>query len=410
MEDKNIEKMYSQNILAAVVIVSIVIGALAGAVGGVYAISNPTVGTWIQENVFHTSPSSPDDSSILSRGTIQVEEDSATVDVVEQARPAVVSIVVKEDLSQLQESTSPLDNFFFNFPAPQGEQQVGAGTGFIISKDGLIVTNKHVVAESGRGGETAYTVILNDGTQYDATVVDSDPFNDLALVRIDATDLPTLELGDSDSLQIGQTVIAIGNALGEFTNSVTKGVVSGLSRTITAGDRSGASETLEDIIQTDAAINFGNSGGPLLNLAGQVIGVNTAISQEGQLIGFAIPVEQATKVVESVEKYGKIVRPYLGVRYVLVNEAVAKEKNLSVDYGALLIAGDNTSEPAVLADSPAAAAGLVEGDVILEIDGKKISSDRSLARTIQQYLPGDVVEIKVLHEGEEKTVSTTLDE
>ncbi|MFC1687832.1 S1C family serine protease [Patescibacteria group bacterium] len=409
-DKKNNGKIFTQNILITAIIASLVIGGISGGIFGVLATTNPTISSWVQQNVLGQDSLLTPGESIIGKGTIQIEEDSATVDVVQQVQPAVVSIVVKQDLSLLSNNTSPFGNFF-SFPtAPEGLQEVGAGTGFIISSDGLIVTNKHVVSNSQTSDSTEYTVILHDGTQYDATVLDTDPFNDLALVKVEATGLTKLELGDSESLQIGQTVIAIGNALGEFSNSVTRGVVSGLSRTITAGTSGGSSETLEDIIQTDAAINFGNSGGPLLNLAGQVIGVNTAISQEGQLIGFAIPINQAKKVIESVEKYGKIVRPYLGVRYILLNEAIAEENNLAVNYGALIVKGDTISELAIIPGSPADKAGLEENDIILEIDGKQISRDNSLARMIQKYSPGDTVSLKVLHDGEEIELTAVLAE
>lgn len=403
---------FTRNVLVSFLIVSFILGGLAGGIFGVYAVNKPQVSQWILKNIFNQQPTASS-GSILGNGTIQVQEDSATVDVVAQASPAVVSIVVKQDVSRLFNLSSPLDQLF-NTPQqnlPEGKQQVGAGSGFIISSDGLILTNKHVVSSgSGNADSTEYTVVLNDGKQYDAKVLDTDPFNDLALVKIDATGLPTLKLGDSDSLQIGQTVIAIGNALGQFSNTVTKGVVSGLARTITAGDSTGSAETLEGIVQTDAAINFGNSGGPLLNLAGQVVGVNTAISQQGQLIGFTIPINQAKKVIDSVQKYGKIVRPYLGVRYVLINETVAKENKLSVNYGALVLRGQDSTQLAVIPGSPADKAGIVENDIILEINGQKIDTDNSLAKLIQQFSPGDTVKLKILHDGQGKEVQATLTE
>jgi serine protease Do len=315
----------------------------------------------------------------------------------------VVSIVVTQDLSKYYNENSPF-NFFFNYP--QGEQEVGAGSGFIVSSDGLIVTNKHVVSTT----EAEYTVVLNDGTTYDAEVLAQDPTNDIAVVKVEASGLPVVELGDSDSIQIGQTVIAIGNALGEYSNTVTRGIISGLSRTVTAGDQYGALETIENTIQTDAAINPGNSGGPLLNLAGQVIGINTAISQEGQLIGFAIPSNEVIRDVESVQSSGRIVRPFLGVRYVLVNEAIKEANNLTVDYGALLVRGETAADLAVVPGSPADKAGLEENDIILEIDGVKINEDHSLAGLLAKYNAGDEITLKVLHDGQEKTVKATLTE
>jgi serine protease Do len=393
---------------------SVIFGGIAGLLFGTLAGSNFTVSTWVQKNIFGKTTAQTSAAVVADQKTLAVTEDSATVDVVKKVSPAVVSIVITQDLSKIYSATNPEAfpfNDFFNFDFPnqqdnQGEQEVGAGTGFIISSDGLILTNKHVV--STEGGE--YTVVMNDGKKYDATVVDTDPFNDVALVKIEAQNLTTVELGDSDTLQIGQTVIAIGNTLGEYRNTVTKGVISGLARTVTAGDGQGQSETLEDIIQTDAAINFGNSGGPLLNLAGQVIGVNTAINQSGQLVGFAIPINQVKKDIDSVQKNGKIIRPYLGVRYLLINEEVASQNKLSVDYGALIVKGSSSTELAVIPGSPADKAGLVENDIILEVNGQKIDQDHSLAGQLQKYSVGEAIELKVSHQGAEKTVTATLEE
>lgn len=349
--------------------------------------------------------------------TLSVQEESQTTDVVEKVSPAVVSIIVTKDLSKIysRDYASPFDDFFgfgwpFGFELPQrqipeGKQEVGGGTGFIISSDGMILTNKHVVDDK----EAEYTVLMNDGKKYDAKVLATDPVLDVAVVKIEAKDLPVAEFGDSDSIKIGQTVIAIGNSLGEFRNTVTKGVISGIGRTITAGSQSGE-ETIERAIQTDAAINPGNSGGPLIDLSGRVVGINTAMSREGQLIGFALPINEAKRVVESVKKYGKIVRPFLGVRYVLLNKEIAKANNLDVDYGALVSRGDARTDLAVLPGSPADKAGLVENDIILELNGTKISQDNSLASLIAKYAPGDKVKLKILHRGDEKTVEVTLQE
>lgn len=405
---------FAHRIVIMVAVTSFLVGSISGGIFGVVAVTQPRIAHWIERNILGTTSSLSTSQRSAGEGTIRIEEESGTINVVNDASPAVVSIVVNQDLSKVTNSTNPFGELFgfpFNTTPQEGLQQVGAGTGFIISSDGMIVTNKHVVNSSqGNGEATEYTVILNDGTKYDATVLDMDAFNDLALVKIEGTDLPTLELGDSETVQIGQTVIAIGNALGEFSNTVTKGVVSGLARTITAGDGQGSSETLEDIIQTDAAINFGNSGGPLLNLAGQVVGVNTAISQEGQLIGFAIPINQAKKVIESVQQYGRIVRPYLGVRYVLVTEAIAEQNALAVDYGALISKGEDETDLAVIPGSPADKAGIVENDIILEFEGNRITPETSLVSQIQLHNPGDTVRLKILHDGQEKEISVTLEE
>lgn len=359
---------------------------------------------------------------ILKQGdgvsTKVIEEESSTTKVVKEVSPSVVSIIITKDLSQIYNYTGPLPNedlfgFPFNFffqqpqqPAPQGKQEIGGGTGFVINQDkGLILTNRHVVADT----EAEYTVLSNDGRRFPAQVVARDTVNDMALVQIQDKTLPAVTLGDSDSLQIGQTVIAIGNALGEYRNTVTKGVISGIGRNVVASG-SGGSESLEGVIQTDAAINPGNSGGPLVSLQGQVIGINTAINREGQLIGFAIPSNEAKRLIDSYAKYGRIVRPYLGIRYVMITPQLVEANKLEVDYGALLVRGQTTQELAVVPGSPADKAGLVENDIILEIDGQKIDQDHSLVKALSKYQPGDAVKLKVYSKGESKDVTVTLEE
>jgi serine protease Do len=394
-----------RNMMVGVLVISLVFGSLAGILFGTLAGTNSSVAKWVQRNIFGQTIAQTSAASVTSQQTLSVTEDSATVDVVKKGSPAVVSIVITQDLSKIY-SASPFNFIFSNNQQQQGQQEVGAGSGFIISSDGMILTNKHVVDTT----DAQYTVVMNDGKKYDAKVLATDPLNDVALVKIDASNLPVVELGDSDSLQIGQTVVAIGNALGEYDNTVTKGVISGLARTVTAGDGQGQSETLQNIIQTDAAINFGNSGGPLLNLAGQVIGVNTAINQSGQLVGFAIPINQVKKDIQSVQQSGKIVRPYLGVRYLLINSEIAQQNKLTVDYGALIVRGSTTADVAVVPGSPADKAGLVENDIILEINGQKIDENHALTDQLQQFNPGDTVSLKILHDGLEKTIQATLGE
>ncbi|HLD19686.1 MAG TPA: trypsin-like peptidase domain-containing protein [Patescibacteria group bacterium] len=386
---------------------SIIAGALAGFVVAFVVIQNPTL---ISQKGGVLKTNSKDSDSILN-----VQEESQTVDAVQKVLPSVVSIVVSKELVTYQRNPffgSPFD-FFFGDPFEQPQQntqkekrQIGGGSGFIVSSDGLIVTNKHVVSDESAD----YSIVMNDGKTYDAKILDSDPVLDLAVIKIDAKDLPAVELGDSEKIQIGQTVIAIGNALGEFQNSVTRGIVSGLGRTIVAGDRSGFSERLEEVIQTDAAISPGNSGGPLINLAGQVIGVNSAVSQQGENIGFAIPINEARRMVESVKEVGRIVRPYLGVRYMVLNKEVAQQNDLPVEYGALVVRGEQQTDLAVIPGSPADKAGIVENDIILELNGTRIDEKNGLARLIAQYKVGDVIKLKVMHKGSEKEVSVTLTE
>jgi len=344
--------------------------------------------------------------------TVEVtEEESATIAAVEKTQPAVVSIVVTKDISQIYEDTygNELFPFFFSTPGEQeGSQEIGGGTGFFISSDGMLLTNKHVVQDANAD----YSVILQDGTRYDnVTVLARDPIEDMAVLKVDdGDDFPALEFGDSDALKVGQTVIAIGNSLGQYQNSVTKGIVSGLGRDITAGDSFGqSSERLQNIIQTDAAINQGNSGGPLINLAGQVVGINTAVDYSGQLVGFALPINGFKDEIESVRESGEIVKPYLGVRYAILTAEIAEQNDLDYDYGALVLRGREVGALAVVPGSPADKAGIVENDIILEINGTQINEDNDLSALIQTYQVGDKLKLKIVHDGSEKEIEVILE-
>ncbi len=351
-------------------------------------------------------------------------QDSFIVDTVKKANPAVVSITISKNIPKYELYTDPnqgnnqnpfgniFPGFFFNIPQYRQngieKKEVGGGSGFFVAKDGLIVTNRHVVEDK----EAEYTVFTNNGKKHPAKVVARDPVLDIALIKITPApgeSFPYLPLGNSDTLDVGQSVIAIGNALGEFRNTVSVGVVSGLSRSITAGDPYGNSEVLDRVIQTDAAINPGNSGGPLLDLSGYVIGVNVAVAQGSQNIGFALPINSVKSAVESVKNTGKIIRPFLGVRYVSVNAEMKDKNNLSVDYGVLVKAGQKQNELAVIPGSPANKAGIVENDIILEVDGVKIDEKTSLASIIRQKNVGDTITLKILSKGAEKIVKATLE-
>lgn len=356
-------------------------------------------------------PSKTAESTIGTQNVTITNENSAVIDVAEKASPAVVSIVITKELPVYQ-SRNP----FYDYLYPDGNKdnqsdqtektQVGAGSGFIISKDGLILTNRHVVSDNTAG----YTVVLNDGTSFDAKVVDRDTVLDVAIIKIDAgKDLPFLSFGDSDALKIGQQVIAIGNSLGEFSNTVSTGIVSGLGRSITAGDSTGSAELLSGIIQTDASINPGNSGGPLLDITGNVVGINVAIAQDAENIGFAIPINAVKQVVDSVQQYGEIIRPFLGVRYQMLTPEISKANKLSVDYGAWIILDPNATESSVVSGSPADKAGLKPGDIILEIDGQRITADHDLSATIQKHKVGDTVQIKYLRGDQEVTANVKLE-
>lgn len=374
---------------------------IAGIVGGLYGSLDLSQRSFFQK---YLSGQSDNTESVQ---TVKVEEESATIDVVKKASPAVVSIVISKDISQMRRFMfDPFGNFpSSNESAEPNIQEVGAGTGFFVSKDGLIITNKHVVADEG----AAYTVVTSDGKSYEAKVLSQDPVNDIAIIKIEIENAPYLSFAESSDLQLGQKVIAIGNSLGQYQNTVTSGVISGVGRSITAGG-AGELEQLEGVIQTDAAINSGNSGGPLLNLAGLVVGINTAVDRQGQSIGFAIPANDVKVALESYQDKGKITRPYLGVRYLTINPAIAKSEKLPKDYGALLIRGESLTDFAVLPGSPADKAGLRENDIILEFAGKRVDENNSLSKILKQSRPGDRVDLKVYRAGEEITVSLTIGE
>ncbi len=399
---------HSKKFLSLVVLVTFFVGTLSGVFGAV-------VFSRLQDN------SNGSVSKIFSASS---DEEQSVIDVVKQTNPAVVSIVISQKVSTRVPEADIFQNFFgfpfeFQYPQNQGNatssteptelRRVGGGSGFLITSDGLIVTNKHVVDDEN----AVYTVVMSDGKEFSGKVVALDPVLDVALIQVDSPDaknLPTLSLGDSDQLQIGQTVIAIGYALAEFGNTVTKGVVSGIGRRVEAGDNFGQREILEEAIQTDTAINPGNSGGPLLDLSGKVIGVNTAVSQQGQLVGFAIPINTLKRTIESVQKNGRIIRPWLGVRYLPITPLVAEMNKLSVNYGVLIQSANNGQEVAVVPGSPADKAGLKENDILLDINGKKLEEKNSLAKEISAKYVGDEITLKVLSKGKEKEVKVKLEE
>ncbi|MBT3356608.1 trypsin-like serine protease [bacterium] len=346
-----------------------------------------------------------------------IEEESAVIDAVEKSSPAVVSVIVTKDVPKLNSYFSDpfaSDPFFSPFgfksapkSAPETEKrEVGGGTGFILSEDGYIVTNRHVVDDD----KADYSVITNDGDRYDAVVLARDTVLDIAVIKIEARNLATIKLGDSDKLKAGQTVIAIGNSLGEFRNTVSKGIISGLKRSISAGNGRGQSEILEEVIQTDAAINPGNSGGPIVDLKGNVVGVNVAMAQGAENIGFAIPINNVKRIYQSVKSTGRIIRPYIGVRYMVINKDLQEVNSLKFDYGAIIVRGDRPSDLAIVPGSPADKAGLSEGDIILEINGEKIKKETDLSRMVRNKNVGDEITLNVWSKNSEKIIKVKLEE
>ncbi|MBR0480806.1 trypsin-like peptidase domain-containing protein [Candidatus Saccharibacteria bacterium] len=326
--------------------------------------------------------------------------EGSIAEVASRVSPAVVSIVV-----ETKTKNSAMDYYSYLFGGgSQSQTSQAAGTGMIVTADGYVLTNKHVAEDA-----TKITVVMDDGTSYDdVKLVGVDPLNDVAFIKINnVSNLPTVSLGNSKSLTVGQQVVAIGNALGQFQNTVTEGVISGTGRSITAtADGYTAYETLSDMIQTDAAINSGNSGGPLINAAGEVIGINTAVSDSGNGLGFAIPISSVKGMLKSILSSGTASRAYIGVNYITLTPDVAKQFELNVTSGAYVY---SKSGNPVISGSPAAKAGLKNGDIITAVNGVKVGQAGTVTSLIGEYAPGDTVQLTLLRDGQETSVNVTLD-
>lgn len=349
-------------------------------------------------------PTSPGElkREIISEKKTILNEESVVTKVIEEALPSVVTIGINQTSSSGSVfEINPFDPFspFRRVPGTQKQEERNIGSGFIIAEDGLIITNRHVVSDT----QATYVVLTNDGKKYNVEKIYRDPVNDISIIKINAKGLKPLKLGDSSGLKLGQLAIAIGTPLGEFTNTVTTGIISGLGRGITAGSPfEGYVEKLDNVIQTDAAISPGNSGGPLLNSRGEVVGINTAIASEGQNIGFAIPSNVIKGQIDNFNKRGgTFERPYLGVRYKILDRQTAIMNDL--------VEGAYVVE--VVEKSPAEKAGVQEEDIIIELDGQKIKGDddMNLAKIIDQKKIGDPVQIKIWRNGETKTLQLKLE-
>jgi S1-C subfamily serine protease len=327
--------------------------------------------------------------------------------------PAVITVVVSKDLPKVEDFYSfPFGGKEYIMPKADGKEsatektQIGGGSGFIISTDGYIFTSCHVVADTS----AEYTVIIEPTKKYSAKVLSRNPIYDIAVLKIEAKNLPFLKMANSDKIEIGQEVIAVGNALGEFTDTLSAGIISGLSRYITAfGGIDNQMQNLRGLIQTDAAINPGNSGGPLVDMQGQVVGINTAMIMGAQNIGFAIPINYAKKDLEEVKKFGKIVVPFLGIKYVLISKEMAKANKLSVENGALVVR-EILGESPVIKGSAADKAGVKEFDIILACNGENITPENPLAHALQKCKIGQETEMKVLRDGQEISLKVKLEE
>lgn len=360
------------------VLVVLLVGTLAG-LGGAYLYS-AVLG----------KSTTPLTSSFDGNATTTPSEQSIA-SVAEKVSPSVVSIL----------STSQSRTSLYSYSSAQSQS---AGTGIIISKDGYILTNNHVVDSA-----TKVTVVTDDGTTYsDVDVLGRDPLNDVAFLKIkNPKDLKPAELGDSKTVRIGQQVVAIGNALGQYQNTVTSGIISGTGRSVTASSdgTSRTAEELTDLIQTDAAINSGNSGGPLVNMAGQVIGINTAIAQDANNVGFVIPISSTKGTIASVLSNGKVERPYIGVRYVNITPDVKQEYNLPVAQGAYITADSGSP---IVSGGPADKAGLKDKDIITKVSGVEVGAKGSVSTLVGEHKVGDTIELTVLRDGKTITLKVTL--
>lgn len=341
-------------------------------------------------------------------------EKSRIINVVKKVLPAVVSITISKYLTIYESPFGPSPfgfEEFFMVPRAKKKIKIGGGSGFVVDPNGIILTNRHVVADP----KAEYVVTLNNGKKLKAEVIARDPINDIAILKIKAKGLPIVKFGDSSKLKLGQTVIAIGNALGLFRNTVSTGVVSGLSREITTTTPDGKPSKLKELIQTDAAINPGNSGGPLVDLEGKAIGINIAMVFLAQNLGFALLINIAKKDLEDIKKFGKIKKPFLGVRYVTITTELKERFNLPIDRGSLVISEPTPSpweekQAAVVPEGPADKAGLEEGDIILEMGKEKISFKNPLDEILQKFGVGQTVGLKILRDNKEMRLKVTLGE
>ena len=422
------EDITKKQLFLLLLLVSIVTGVSSGIIvySLIFQTSQPI--TQVIQNVIDKTKESPKEAlppeDVITLEKAALARDTLIQDIAIRVSPAVISIIATKDVPVLEQYfTTPFsqDDLFsqffpeFNLQVPQlrnpptgggiEKKQVSAGSGFLISKDGFIITNRHVVEDK----DAEYTAILNDGKKMPAKVIARDQLKDFAVLKVEGNDFLFLSLGDSDLVKLGQTAIAIGNALGEFQNTVSIGIISGLRRTLTTSGAASGPEELSGVFQTDAAINPGNSGGPLLNLKGEVIGLNTAIAEGAQNIGFVIPINQIRKSLESVKSTGRIIYPFLGIRYSIITPEIKTKNNLSVDYGVLIDKGAQ-GEASITTGSPADKAELKEGDIILEFDGSKITIDNPLDKLIQSKKVGDKIVLKILRDDKGQKVEVIFEE
>lgn len=333
-------------------------------------------------------------------------------EIVAKVIPAVVAVSVSENIKKNYENgviDLKTEKILKKEADGDGNIEVESGSGFIVDKNGIIVTSKHIIADL----DAEYFVFTNNGRKFRAEVIASDTINDIAILKIKPLEnttisFPIIPLGNSDKINLGESVIALGNALGIFKNTISAGIISGLHRGIAAKIYTNAEvQEMRELIQTDAAINPGNSGGPLINLYGEAIGINTAMFSKAENIGLAIPINIIKKDLKDLQKYGKIKRPFLGARYLLINEKIKSKFNLPVDTGAFVI-NEGQQRPAIIPNSPAEKSGLQEKDIILEINGEKINFDETLNDLLEEYSIGDKIKLKIIRNGKRMEIIAAL--
>ena len=346
-----------------------------------------------------------------------MKEKSKIIDTIKEVMPAVVSIAISKDLKEVQKEIASempyLPNIGNHFEIPKemidahGRVKIGGGSGFIVRENGIILTNKHVIMDP----MAEYTVITSQNNECQAKILARDPINDVAILKIDVEEkLSIVKLGNSSDAELGQTVIAIGNALGIFKNTVSSGIISGLSRSISAqADQTAPPQEMRGLIQTDAAINPGNSGGPLVNIYGEAIGINAAIVFGAQNIGFAIPINSAIHDLNDLNKFGHIRRPMLGIRYVTIDKNLKEKMKLPVAYGAL-VSGEGFDGHGIVPKSPADKAGIKVGDIVLECNNEKITREKTMQDFLENYGAGDEINLKIHREGKLITAKVKLAE
>ncbi len=380
---------------------------LSGLCVAIALILSGFAGAWLENRMLNSGAVST--VNLSNQKKIVTSQGQLISQIAKTVGPSVVSVNVNITSS----SNGSSNNGFFGFSQPT--QEHAAGTGIILSNNGIIMTNRHVVPD----GTTSVSITLNDGTEFkDVSVLgrtnQSDSL-DVAFLKINdlkGVKLTSATLGNSSQVQVGDSVVAIGNALGQYQNTVTSGIISGYGRAVQAGDSSGASastENLLDLFQTDAAINEGNSGGPLVNLNGQLIGMNTATASSAQNIGFAIPVNDLVGLIKQVLNTGKFVQPYIGVRYIPLTPDVATTYGLSITSGAFIApSSDSTNDPLVVSGSPADQAGLKERDIIAQVNGVNIDQNHSLTSLLDKYVPGNSVSLTIIRASGTKHITVVL--